>query len=121
MAIVARPGLFRSARTTLGALLVVVALAHLAQAALSSSTDVVAGSVGAAFAYGVVSANVFLDQQWAYTAAVGLPFLAFFYSDHRITGVPTHPVEILYLCLYSVVIVLGVYLRFGAPVANHAN
>ncbi|KXO98105.1 Uncharacterised protein (plasmid) [Tsukamurella tyrosinosolvens] len=121
MAIVARPGLFRSARTTLGALLVVVALAHLAQAALSSSTDVVAGSVGAAFAYGVVSANVFLDQQWAYTAAVGLPFLAFFYSDHRITGVPTHPVEILYLCLYSVVIVLGVYLRFGAPVANHTN
>jgi hypothetical protein len=118
MAIVARPGLFRSARTTLGAVLVVVALAHLAQAALSSSTDVVAGSVGAAFAYGVVSANVFLDQQWAYTAAVGLPF---FYSDHRITGVPTHPVEILYMCLYSVVIVLGVYLRFGAPVANHTN
>lgn len=114
-----RPGP-RLARMTLGLLLTVVTVAHVAQALESPVTNTSAGSIGAALAYAVIAVCVFLGRPLGYVTAVGLPLAAFFYSDHGLFSART-PVGILYSVLFAAIIPLAAYLWYRSAATLRAN
>lgn len=109
-------------RRVLGVLLIVVTVAHLVQLAQSPTVaDDAAGFVGAAAAYAAIAVAVFFDQQWGYTAAVGLPLLGLLYSDHALTGVPGDPVALMYLSLCLAIVSAGSYLLWDTAKSIRSN
>ncbi|CAM3878635.1 hypothetical protein ACXYTP_21970 [Tsukamurella ocularis] len=103
---------------TLGALLAIVTFSHVMQALESSAPTTVAGAVGAVVTYAAITVLVLAGRRLGYTAAVVLPLLSFFYSDHRLVGPPARPIEILYFGLYAAIVPLGAYLWYASGAAS---
>lgn len=108
----------RVARMTLGLLLTVVTVAHVAQALESPVANTSAGSIGAAVAYAAIAVCVFCGSQLGYIAAVGLPLAGLVYSDHGLFSART-PVGILYSVLFAVIVPLAAYLWYRS--ASHSD
>ncbi len=115
-----RPRL-RVGRLTLGLLLTIVTVSHVAQAVGSSVTDTTAGSIGAALAYAVITVSVLLGGQLGYIAAVGLPLASFLYSDHSVLHARTDAVGVLYLGLYAAIVPLAAYLWYRSATDSRSD